>query len=110
MKKLILLIIVLAICLNLVKIQKIAYAQPDYGTIYNSDVILYATSWCGYCAKMRDFLKKQGIPYIEFDIEKSKKAYSEYKSLGGRGVPLVLVKGVIVSGYNPIAVIDAYRR
>jgi len=32
-------------------------------------VVLYATDWCGYCAKTRKFLAERGIAYTEFDIE-----------------------------------------
>lgn len=81
---------------------------PDYGAQYNSEVILYSTSWCTSCRATRQYLTQQGIPYLEFDIEKSSKAYKEHKSLGGRGVPVVLVKGVVIQGYNPNALSRAY--
>ena len=37
-------------------------------------VVLYATSWCGYCAKTRSFLAEEGIAYTELDIESPPKA------------------------------------
>ncbi|MDH5327065.1 MAG: glutaredoxin family protein [Gammaproteobacteria bacterium] len=81
---------------------------PNYGAKYNSDVILYSTSWCPNCAQTRAFLSASGIPYKDFDIEQSSTAYQEHKSLGGRGVPVLLVKGVVIQGYNPKAIQRAY--
>lgn len=73
----------------------------DYNNIHGSPVILYATSWCGYCMKVRKIFNQKGIPYREFDIENSSQARKEFKSLGGKGVPLTLVNGEVVHGYNP---------
>lgn len=72
------------------------------------EVVLYATSWCGYCAKTRTFLEQQNIPYRELDIEKSASARKAYDAHGGRGVPLIDVKGQLISGYNPQAILAAY--
>lgn len=40
-------------------------------------VVMYSTSWCGYCKKARQHFKRKKIPYREYDIEKSKKAARE---------------------------------
>ncbi len=58
-----------------------------------SEVILYATDWCGYCAA-------NGIRYSELDIEKSSTAFEEHRRLRGNGVPLVVVGDNLVHGYN----------
>lgn len=34
-------------------------------------VVLYATSWCGYCKATREFFADYGIRYVEHDIEAS---------------------------------------
>ena len=67
---------------------------------HQGKVILYATDWCGYCAKMRRFLKHKKIDYHEYNIEKSVEGKNQYHALGGRGVPLMLVNGQVVRGYN----------
>lgn len=54
-------------------------------------VILYSTVWCGFCKKAKAYFKQKGIAYTERDIEKSAQAKQEYQSLGGGGVPLILV-------------------
>ena len=74
---------------------------PDYAADHNDRVILYGTSWCGYCAKARKLMDENNIEYHEYDIEKSNKGKLQYDSLGGRGVPVLLINGEIVKGYNP---------
>ena len=63
-------------------------------------VVMYATSWCPYCAKARAHFARQGIAYVEHDIEKSAAANAEFKRLGGRGVPLILVGKEKMRGYS----------
>ncbi len=65
-----------------------------------SSIYLYATPWCGYCAKTRNLFKQQGVRYIEYDIEKDGTARARYNELKGRGVPLVEADGRIIRGYN----------
>jgi glutaredoxin len=69
-----------------------AAAQPQ--------VVMYATSWCPYCAKTRAFFKRHGIQYVEYDIERDAAAQSRYKSLGGNGVPLILVGEETIDGFH----------
>ena len=72
-------------------------------------VILYATQWCGYCQKTRELFAKNNIEYTEYDVEKSAAANREFKQLGGRGVPLVVVNGKIFRGYNPRGIMKALK-
>jgi glutaredoxin-like YruB-family protein len=64
------------------------------------EVVMYSTSWCGYCRAARNFFQANGIQYVELDIEKSREANSTHKKLGGRGVPLITVGDDVVNGYN----------
>jgi glutaredoxin len=63
-------------------------------------VKMYATDWCGYCRQARQYFARNGIAYTELDIEKSQAAMAEYKSLGGRGVPVILVGSARMNGYS----------
>lgn len=69
--------------------------------MHNNEVVLYATDWCGYCRKARDFFKENNITYTEYDIEKSAEAKNSYDQLKGRGIPLVVINGKVIDGYNP---------
>lgn len=79
----------------------------------NDDVvILYSASWCYWCEKSKEFLKDNKIHYIEKDLENPKdfKELENYaKSINYKGninaVPLFIVKGKILIGFQPIEII-----
>lgn len=68
--------------------------------VLESPVVMYSTSWCGYCTKARRLMEKRGIDYLEYDIEKSDKAKKEFMKLGGRGTPLLIINGDVVKGFD----------
>ena len=78
-------------------------------TLAQANVVLYATDWCGYCKKTRRFLDSKGIPYKEFDIEKSAEGRKAYEALGGRGIPLIDVNGTLIRGFSPEAILAALK-
>ncbi|MCW8945176.1 MAG: DUF4124 domain-containing protein [Sedimenticola sp.] len=63
-------------------------------------VIMYSTSWCGYCKNAKRFFKAKGIVFTEYDIEKSAAAKKAYDKLGGRGVPVILVGQSRMNGFS----------
>ena len=69
-------------------------------------VILYATSWCGYCKKARVYMAENGIAYREFDIEKNRNARAEYRQYSGEGVPLLVMGEKTLRGFGA----DRYDR
>lgn len=56
-------------------------------------LVMYSTSWCGYCKKARRYFRSEGIAFTEKDIEESAAAKKEYQRLGGNGGVPFLVKG-----------------
>jgi glutaredoxin len=64
------------------------------------EVRMYATDWCPYCRRAQAFFARQGIRYTHLDIEKSPAAHAEYKQLGGRGVPVILVGAQRMNGFS----------
>lgn len=67
-------------------------------------VVLYATQWCGYCAKARELFKSRNVPYQEFDIERSAEGEAQYRKLGGNGVPVIVINGAVIHGYDRAAI------
>lgn len=74
----------------------------------SGEIVLYATDWCGYCAKTRELFAEDGIAYREVDIEKDAAGQARYKALGGRGVPLIDMRGEIIHGFDARAIRAAY--
>ncbi len=66
----------------------------------HEDVILYATAWCGYCKRTRAFFTENNIKFIEYDVEKSEEGQKRFEALGGKGVPVVDIKGTVIYGYS----------
>ncbi len=76
---------------------------PDFSAHHPEGVVLYATEWCGYCKKTRDFFQQHNIAYIEYDIEKSAEGRRQYDQLHGSGIPLIMIRGKVLRGYDPQA-------
>ena len=64
-------------------------------------VVMYATTWCGYCARARAFFTEHGISYVELDIERDARAEQMNRLLGGGGIPTILVgEDGLVRGFD----------
>ncbi|NHO88946.1 DUF4124 domain-containing protein [Pseudoteredinibacter isoporae] len=63
-------------------------------------VVMYSASWCGYCKKARKYFVANNIPFIEYDIEKNKKANREHKRMGATGVPVILYGNKRMNGFS----------
>ena len=50
---------------------------------------------------MKEFLSKNGIAYIERDIENDPGALDELRSLGFQSLPVTVISGKAVPGFNP---------
>jgi mycoredoxin len=101
MLKKVLIVVVILVVKNWGYINNVINPMPDFAAQHDEKVILYATSSCGYCAKTRKLLADNNIDYFEYNIENSTEGYRQYKTMGGRGVPFLLINGEVVKGFNP---------
>lgn len=66
-------------------------------------VVIYSTPTCPYCKRAKDYLTQKGIPYTEYDVavdrEKAKEMIQKSKQMG---VPVIIVDGEIVVGFNQV--------
>ena len=76
----------------------------------SADVVMYSTTWCGYCKKARKYFQQNKIPFAEYEVEKSEKGKRDYKSMNGRGVPIILVGDKRMNGFSPGAFDQIYRQ
>lgn len=64
-------------------------------------IVMYTTSWCGYCRKARGVLDQLGVAYDELDIEKSATARLTRDRLAPTcGVPVIDFGGEVVCGFS----------
>ncbi|RAU46909.1 MULTISPECIES: glutaredoxin family protein [unclassified Pseudomonas] len=111
LKKFVLIMMVVVVYQNWGKIENFVHPDPTVSAQVQSNarVTLYATDWCGYCKQTRRFLDSKGIPYTEYDIEKSKEGRKAYEALGGRGIPLIDVNGTLIRGFSPEETLAALK-
>lgn len=74
-----------------------AAAAPDSSP---KRVVLYGTSWCGYCKKARAYFRSRNIPFTDLDVENDAGAKVQFNALGGRGVPVILVGDNRINGFS----------
>lgn len=74
-------------------------------------VTMYATDWCGYCARARALLTRKGIAFEEIDVEAVPGAYQDMQRLSGRtSVPQILIDGQPIGGCEELQALEAAGR
>ena len=64
-------------------------------------VIIYTTSTCPWCAKVKAFFKENKVKYTEKNVGEDTKAAQEMiKKSGQQGVPVVDIDGEIIVGFD----------
>jgi len=63
-------------------------------------VIMYSAAWCGGCKKARQYFRRKGISFVEYDIQKDQNARRSYNAIGGNGVPVILVGNKRLNGFT----------
>ncbi len=55
-------------------------------------VTMYSTTWCGYCARLKAQMGREGIEFVEVDIEQDPEAAEFVMSVNGgnQTVPTLL--------------------
>jgi glutaredoxin len=71
-----------------------------HGREIGATVVMYSTKWCPYCHRAREYFKRHSIDYVEHDIEASAEKLAEFRKLGGRGVPLILLGDKRLEGFS----------
>ncbi|MCU0701661.1 MAG: hypothetical protein MUC96_34570 [Myxococcaceae bacterium] len=78
-----------------------------------SDVVIYTTSWCGYCKKAKELLTSKRVDFVEKDVEKDPKASEELAQKAAQagvrpqGVPVLDIRGKLILGFDARAITDA---
>ncbi len=71
------------------------------------EVKIYTTSTCPYCTMAKKYLSAKGITYQQFDVLSDTLAQEELVKISGQmGVPVIVINGEVVVGFDK-ARIDA---
>ena len=65
-----------------------------------SNVIVYTSSTCPYCTLAKNYLSEKGIEYTEKNVQTDKEARKELMAMGHMGVPVLVVNGEEVVGFD----------
>ena len=72
---------------------------------------MYASDWCGYCARARALLDAKGVAYTEIDVDLVPGAREEMVARGGGStVPQVFIDGRPVGGSDELRALDVAGR
>jgi glutaredoxin 3 len=71
-------------------------------------VLMYATSWCPWCARARQLLAEKGVRFTEIDVEQVEGARQQMRERsGGRHtVPQIFIGDRHVGGYDDARALD----
>jgi glutaredoxin 3 len=71
------------------------------------EVIMYSTTWCGYCQRARGLLERKGVGIreIKVDEDPSQREVMVQKS-GRRTVPQIFIGERHVGGYDDLAALE----
>ncbi|MED3573093.1 glutaredoxin family protein [Cytobacillus praedii] len=67
-----------------------------------NQITVYTTNTCPYCVMMKNFLKDQGLPFKEVNVQMDQIAADRLVAATGQlGVPQTEINGQWVLGFDP---------
>ncbi|KQL18326.1 glutaredoxin family protein [Cytobacillus solani] len=67
-----------------------------------NQITVYSTNTCPYCVMMKNFLKDQGLPFKEVNVQMDQTAADRLVAATGQlGVPQTEINGQWVVGFDP---------
>ncbi|MCK4705157.1 MAG: DUF4124 domain-containing protein [Gammaproteobacteria bacterium] len=73
-------------------------------------VVMYSTTWCGICKQAKAYFVKNNIPHVVYDVEKSRTAKRDFKALGGKSVPVIILGKTRINGFTASRFARAYKQ
>ena len=75
-------------------------------------VKIYTTTYCGFCVRAKDLLKRKGVDYTEVDVTGDDEARAKLVEMSGgqRTVPQIFIGDTHVGGYSDLAQLDKEQR
>lgn len=64
-------------------------------------VTMLSAAWCPYCTKARNWLVARGVPYCEWDIERSATGAARHARADVKVIPQIFVADRVIVGFNP---------
>ncbi len=75
--------------------------SAELAKIAPGKVVMFATSWCPYCKKVREIFAAQGVRYTEIDVEMDARGADYQKAtFGSTGVPILVIGNRVTMGFD----------
>lgn len=58
---------------------------------------------------MKEFLSREGVAFETKNVDEDERAYAELIQKGFRTIPVTVIEGHIIKGFDPQALTDALR-
>jgi glutaredoxin 3 len=70
-------------------------------------IVLYTTSWCGYCERARRILRAHGLAFEDIDVTHDPALRQRVIAQTGHAtVPVILIDGELVGGCDDLAELE----
>ena len=75
-------------------------------------VKIFTTTYCGYCVRAKDLLKRKGVDFQEVDVTGDDAMRTQLVEMSGgqRTVPQIFIGDTHVGGYTDLARLDSEGR
>lgn len=74
-------------------------------------ISVYTTPSCAYCSKVKDYFRKNRIPFTEYNVASDPRRADEMvRKSRQMGVPVIDINGRIVVGFNQPEIERALKR
>lgn len=79
-------------------------------TASSAQVVMFATSWCPYCAKARALFKAKGVRYTELDVERNSQAKDFLEGvMGMSGYPTIVIGNRVTLGFDERQIVASLK-
>ncbi len=65
-----------------------------------ADITIYTSNTCPYCTLAKNYLSEKGYSYNEKNVQTDKDARKELMSMGHMGVPVLVIDGEEIVGFD----------
>lgn len=65
-----------------------------------ADITIYTSNTCPYCTLAKNYLREKGYSYNEKNVQTDKDARKELMSMGHMGVPVLVIDGEEIVGFD----------
>jgi len=69
--------------------------------VTDKKVVIYTTPTCPYCHRAKEYLSRKDISFVEYNVAVDRdKAKEMIQKSGQMGVPVIIIDGQIIVGFN----------